>query len=154
MTAAEQQAHALLLEALAYFREAVRLEDPICHVISGLDALMRASRLHPHLAVLAPEQAAEARELILDCAFALIGAVAGQVPEDRVMFALGAASSLAVSAPDEFHDDRLLYSALLVSELRQFVCRRELNRRGDPLARAVSMRRAWEAPVPVNAKVQ
>src|SRR5690606_11628625 len=82
----------------------------------------------------------------------LIADVAGRViPPDRVYFACGSAVALLKNDDDGFHIDRALHVGLLVSELRAFLCRRELDRRGDPLTRAFIAQNAWETPVASSA---
>ncbi|WHO77457.1 hypothetical protein [Rhizobium leguminosarum] len=135
----------LVEESIAHFRGALTAPEPVIPTAHALDTLMRASTAHADLASLAPDVAREAPGLILAIAPKVSEAVSGSIAADRVHFALGAASALLTVQPNAFHVDRLLYVGLLLADLRGFLCRSELNRRGDPLMRNIRAERTGDS---------
>ncbi|MBY2969508.1 hypothetical protein [Rhizobium leguminosarum] len=145
----ENQTDAIQLveESMGHFRDAVTAAEPVIPMAHALDTLMRASTADADLASLAPDVAREAPGLISAIAPRVAEAVAASIAPDRVYFALGAASALLTVQPNAFHVDRLLYVGLLLANLRGFLCRSELDRRGDPLMKNIREEHAGDPAV-------
>lgn len=148
MTAAGTSIDDTLRVATARLRGALTSGNPLPHVALLLETIARSVPTHGRPAVDVVEDVSG----LLHAITPLIAEVVGKsVPHDRVFFGIAAAVALLTVEDDGFHTDRTLYAALLLNDLRSFICRVEIARRGDPLLRAALARYTWEAPAPVDA---
>lgn len=131
---------ALAAAAIEKFRAALTAAEPVLPAIDGLDLLLKAGAMMSSLAPLTDD--AGAKHLLGPLVTVLVDAVSPAVASEQIAFGLGCANAILISAPDQYHVDRLLYSSALLASLRIHVCKTELSRRGDPLMRLVAIRRA------------
>jgi hypothetical protein len=137
--------------AMDFFECAAKADRSVQAVVSGLEQLVHASVTWPDLPAIAPDLAARAPAVILAAGVIVSAAVAAPITAEKIHFGLGSASALLTNGLDDFWPDRLAYAVMLAAELKVFLCRTELDRRGDPLWRAVLARRAWDAsPMPAG----
>lgn len=140
---------ALVDEAVASLERLVRTRtaDPsvpiVGRVSAAIDGLVRAAMIDPDVAV-GPSLRSRIPAVLFELAPAVAADVHPAISKDRVYFGLGAAAALFTNVVDPFWPDRLAHAGLLSAELRAFVCRGEIKRRGDPLMRAVLAQRAWD----------
>ncbi len=127
------QAKRLLEEANANFKEALTSIAPVYFAAEGLSALMQATSLQVNLVDLAPEACAQIAENSHAAAPRISAAVAQSIPENEVNLGLGAAMGLVTLRDDGLRTDRALYVAVLTVDLRGFLYRSEIQRRGDPI---------------------
>ncbi|SEH79398.1 hypothetical protein SAMN05216228_100859 [Rhizobium tibeticum] len=147
-------ARRLVETAIAHFRSALTAENAVVPAIRALDDLVTAAVAWPDLGDHEPGLAARVSELAFAIAPRVAEGVAGAIAADRVYFGLAAGAALLTAKPDNLHADRILHAGLIAAELRAAVCRSELKRRNDPLGRAVTAQRAWEAPADHNVSLQ
>ncbi|MBP2442831.1 hypothetical protein [Rhizobium leguminosarum] len=145
MMDAPTTARHLVETALARFRSALTAENAAVPAFRALEDLATAAVVWPDLGDHEPELAARVSELALAVVPRVAEGVAGAIAADRVHFGLAAGAALLTAKPDNLHADRILHAGLIAAELRAALCRSELRRRNDPLTRAVTARRAWEA---------
>jgi hypothetical protein len=128
-----EKAIRLIDEADASLKEAIASPAPVYFVVLALDAISHAVNLQPDLVDVAPEACARIAENSYAVAPRVSAAVAQAIPENEVNFGLGAAKGLVTLRDDELRIDRALYVAVLAVDLRSFLYRSEIHRRGDPI---------------------
>ncbi|MDM9629775.1 hypothetical protein QTL95_28225 [Rhizobium sp. S152] len=140
----------LLLEAAKRsFASVCEHDKPMENAMVGLDTLLRAVSHTPSIAKHYPAYAGDLLHLFFAATLVLGEVATRYIPRERLDLSMAAASALITGAPgDPLRDDRVLYAAALSHELAAAICRREIARRGDPVAREVAVHRAAGAIVP------
>ena len=133
---ASDQAKCLLDEANVNLGEALTSQELIMFVVLALDAISQAVNLHANLVDVAPEACAQIAQNSRAVAPRLSSAVAQALTENEVYCGLGAANGLVTMRDDVLRTDRALYVAVLSVDLRSFLYRSEIHRRGDPIMAA------------------
>jgi hypothetical protein len=128
-----EKAKSLIDEANANFKEALISVAPVYFVVLALDAISQAVNVHADLVGVAPEDCAQIAENSHAVAPRISAAVAQAIPENEVYVGLGAAKGLVTLRDDDLRTDRALYVAVLAVDLRSFLYRTEIHRRGDPI---------------------
>lgn len=130
--------------AVAAFEKAIEADCPLLSLAKGLDYLARAAGSANGMEPLSTDP------LHAGLLASLVGPVAQAsrqtIDPDAVAIALGAAQALQTAVPDEYFVDRLLHVAKLRADILAMSCARALAERGDPLTRAIAVRRLMTAP--------
>jgi hypothetical protein len=132
-SAAADQAERLLKEANANLNEALTSTAPAYFAVLGLDAISQAAGLHANLIDAAPDASAQIAEISHAVAARVSAAVGDAIAENEIYFGMGAAKGLVTLRDDLLRADRALYVAVLSVDLRSFLYRSEIQRRGDPI---------------------
>ncbi len=133
------------------FRKAREADVPLLPTVNAIDNLLQAVRC---MESVPPDAAKVVEGLIFDLALHVANIVAPAIATDRINLGFAAAAGLLTSFGDSLHYSRLLYTALLVAELKTVLFRAEISRIGDPLAHSIAMRRAWSTPRTPNQLLQ
>ncbi len=126
----------------------VRSPDPLRSLISGLDALVRASSLHPDLATLDPFRSRTLNEMLVGHAPLVYISTNFEISEAVAALGLEAASGLLTEQADDLRTERLLHTMLLVTELRKNLARKELERRGNHFVKSSNAWKLYAAQKP------
>lgn len=128
-----EEAKRLLSEANANFSEALISPQPVYFAVLGLDAISQAVSAHANLIDAAPDAFAQITEIAHAVAARVSAAVGEALTENEIYSGMGAAKGLVTLRDDALRADRALYVAVLAVDLRSFLYRSEIQRRGDPI---------------------
>ncbi|TCM54949.1 hypothetical protein C8J36_104141 [Rhizobium sp. PP-F2F-G48] len=140
-----QAAATLLVTAVENFDQALATTHPIYFAVLGLDAIAQAVAPCRDLVDVEPQAAARIAEQTHPVAARIAEAIATEVPADIVYAGFGAAKDLVTVRSDALRADRSLYVAMILGDLRSYLCRIEIRRRGDPLRHLAREQAAFEA---------
>lgn len=130
---AQAEAKRLIDEANANFSEALTSSQPVYFAVLGLDAISQATGFHVNLIDAAPDVSAHLAEITHAVAARVSNAVGQALNENEIYSGMGAAKGLVTLRDDALRADRALYVAVLSADLRSFLYRSEIQRRGDPI---------------------
>jgi hypothetical protein len=131
-----------LTEAERHFANIAAGGDAIESAYGGLLAVLRAADADTTAAF---PKLAEELATVMQQVTPIIAEAAGRwINREMTQLGMAAATALVTTPPTHsLRYDQRCYAALLSCELSAALCRREIARRGDPLARAITVARAW-----------
>lgn len=144
MQSTEQAIEAHLSSALAEFWQVSTGATPALSAVRALDALANAALLGD-LPLVSPLICAQLEEAIQRATPRLAETAARSFPADHTYLLMTAAAGLVSDRADHLTEPRLLYVALLRSELGAMLCRQQIAATGDPLVRNIAFNRASAA---------